>query len=102
MHKKRQCFSRLKKAKITSGVPVAKVQNSHFATAAIKILVSRQLNLLPKPAKKCFFAAANSWQRHRYVTAPTANYRNCRLGFKTLKILPGFFAGESGVTGQNK
>ena len=77
MHKKRQCLARLNKAQITSGVPPAKVQNSQFA-------------------------AANNRQRHRYVTAPIANYRNCRLGFKTLKILPGFFAGESGVTGQNK
>ena len=57
MHKKRQCLSRLKKAKITSGVPVAKVQNSHFATAAIEILVSRQLTLLPQPAKKCLSQA---------------------------------------------
>ena len=84
MHKKRQCLLRLKKAKITFGVPVAKLQNSHFATAAKMILVSRQLNLLPKPAKKCFFAPANSRQRHRYVKAPAANYRNCRLGSKTI------------------
>ena len=81
MRKKRQCLSRLKKAKIISGVPVAKVQNSHFAMAAIKIPASRQSNIPPKPAKKCFFVAANNLQKRRYVTAPTANYR---LAFKTL------------------
>ena len=81
MRKKRQCLSRLKKAKIISGVLVAKVQNSHFAMAVTKIPASRQLNTRPKPAKKCFFVSANNQQRHRYVTAPTANYR---LAFKIL------------------
>ena len=42
MRKKRQCLSRLKKVNIISGAPVAKVQNSHFAMAAIKIPASRQ------------------------------------------------------------
>ena len=75
MRKKRQCLSRLKKVKIISGAPVAKVQNSHFAMAAIKIPASRQRNIRPKLAKKCFFVVANNRQRHRYVTAPIANYK---------------------------